>query len=138
MAPRTLLCCLAVLAPAFAGCGGEEEPADPGRPAPVTQLTVRVDPDGDGPEQARQARISCDRQAGDRGSPCAAAAKLRPADFEPTPRDVACTELFGGPETATIAGTLRRQQVDARFSRHDGCEIARWEKVSALLAEATG
>ena len=140
MAPRTLLCCLAslalALAPALAGCGGEEEPADPGRPAPMTQLTVRVDPDGDGPETAKQARILCDQEPVERGSPCAAAAKLRPADFEPTPDDVACTELFGGPETATISGMLEREQVEGRFARNNGCEIARWEKVSALLAEA--
>ena len=140
MAPRIILCCLAPLALvlAFVGCGAEEEPADTGRPAPVTQLTVRVDPDGDGPEQAKQATISCDQERAERGGPCATAGKLRPADFEPTPGDVACTELFGGPETATVAGTLRREAVDARFSRQDGCEIARWEKVSALLAEATG
>ena len=139
MAPRTRLCCLAVLALAFAGCGGDEEqPADPGRPAPATQLTVRVDPDGDGPEQAKQARVSCDPEAGERGSPCAAAGKLRPADFEPPADDVVCTQLFGGPETATISGTLARKPVEGRFSRQNGCEIARWEKVSALLAEATG
>src|SRR5215210_5399924 len=138
MAPRMLLCCLAALA--LAGCGGEEEAGDgsaAGTPAPTTQLTVRVDPDGDGPEQAKQARVSCDQGSRERGSPCAAAAKLRPADFEPTPDDVACTELFGGPQTATISGTLEREPVEGRFSRQDGCEIARWEKVSALLAEAS-
>jgi len=133
MAPRMLLCCLAALV--LAGCGGEEEAGDgSGTAAPPTQLTVRVDPDGDGPEEARQARISCDGESG--GRACAAAGKLRPADFEPTPDDVACTELFGGPETATISGTLSGKKVEGRFSRQNGCEIARWEKVSALLAEA--
>jgi hypothetical protein len=138
MAPRTLLCCLVMLA-LLAGCGGEEEAGDgsvTGQPPPTTQLTVRVDPDGDGPEKAEQARISCGLESGERGSPCAAAAQLRPAAFEPTPDDVACTELFGGPETATISGTLSGEQVEGRFSRQNGCEIARWEKVSALLAEA--
>jgi len=137
MAPRILLCCLALFA--LAGCGGEQEAGDgsvPGKPAPATQLTVRVDPDGDGPAEPKQARVLCDQEADERGSPCAAAKRLRPADFEPTPGDVACTELFGGPETATISGTLERERVEGRFSRHDGCEIARWEKVSALLAEA--
>ena len=136
MAPRTLVCCL--LALAVAGCGGEQASDDgavPGEPAPTTQLTVRVDPDGDGPEAVRQARIFCDMESRERI--CGTARDLRPKDFEPTPADVACTELFGGPETATISGTLERRKVDGRFSRQDGCEIARWEKVSPLLAEAS-
>jgi len=131
MAPRTLLCCLAVVA--LAGCGAE----DPGdKPVgPATQLTVRVDRDGKGPEPAGQARIDCEQPL--EGKACAAAARLRPADFEPVPANVACTELYGGPETARIEGTLDREQVDGRFSREDGCEIARWEKVAPLL-EAAG
>ena len=74
----------------------------------MTELTVRVDPDGEGPEPAKQAEIFCDAAAGE-GS--AAAAGLRPADFEPTPADVACTEQFGGPQTATVNGTLDRKAI---------------------------
>ncbi len=118
MAPRIVLCCLAL-----AGCGAEDDAPVPAGPAPTTQLTVRVDPDGRGPEPAKAAQVR-------------SASGLRPADFEPVPDDVACTELFGGPETATISGTLERERVEGRFSRQDGCAIARWEKVSALLAEA--
>jgi hypothetical protein len=131
MAPRILLCCLALLA--LAGCGSEGDAAAPGSPA--TQLTVRVDPDGDGPEAAREEQISCTQPP--EGAACAAAADLRPADFEPVPDDMACTQQFGGPETATVTGTLRDRDVDARFSRENGCEIARWEKVAPLL-EAAG
>ena len=100
MAPRILLCCLVL---GLAGCGEEAASDDgsaPGKPAPVTELTVRVDPDGKGPEPAKQAEIFCD--AGGNGQGCAAAAGLRPADFEPTPADVACTEQFGGPQTAKV------------------------------------
>ena len=130
MAPRILLCCLALLA--LVGCGGEDDASAPGSPA--TQLTVRVDPDGDGPEPARQERISCADSS--QGATCAAAAKLRPVDLEPVPDDMACTQQFGGPETATVTGTLRDREVDARFSREDGCEIARWDKVAPLLEGA--
>ena len=56
-------------------------------------------------------------------------------DLAPTPGDTACTQLFGGPETATIKGTIRGEAVDATFSRSDGCEIERWKRVEALLAE---
>jgi hypothetical protein len=137
MAPRTLLPCLAALVLALAGCGGEEEAGDgsaSGGTAPATQLTVRVDPDGDGPQPAKEARITCHTGGGDRG--CEAAQRLRPEHFEPTPSDVACTELYGGPEIATIEGTLQRETVSGRFSRQDGCEIARWEKVADVLGAA--
>jgi hypothetical protein len=130
MAPRILLCCLAVLA--LAGCGAESA-QDGGKPAPETQLTIRVDPDGDGPEPAEQARIACPGE----DAACAAAEQLRPADFEPAADDVACTQQFGGPQTATVSGSLAGEPVDARFSRQDGCAIARWEKVAPLL-EAAG
>jgi hypothetical protein len=116
MAPRILLCCLALV-----GCGAEEEGA---APAPATELTVRVDRDGKGPEPAKEAQV--------RSAP-----GLRLADLEPVPDDVACTQQFGGPETATISGTLDGRRVDARFARTNGCEIARWEKVAPLL-EAAG
>jgi hypothetical protein len=133
MAPRTLLCCLAVLA--LAGCGGEEEAGGgsaPDDPA-ATQLTVSVDPDGDGPEPAKRSQVTCGGGQEDRA--CDAVATLRPADFEPTPDDVACTELYGGPQTAKVSGTLDGTPVEGRFARHDGCEIARWDKLSALLGE---
>jgi hypothetical protein len=119
MAPRIVLCCLAL-----AGCGAEDDAPAPAGPAPTTQLTVRVDPDGRGPEPAKAAQVR-------------SASGLRSADFEPVPDDVACTELFGGPETATISGTLDGRPVDARFARNNGCEIARWERVAPLL-EAAG
>src|SRR5687768_15772722 len=106
MAPRIVLCWAALLA--LAGCAADELVA-----APVVQLTVRVDPDGRGAEPAREAVVSCTKPH--RTGPCAAAARLRPADFEPVPGDVACTELFGGPQTATVTGTLDGHRVDARF-----------------------
>jgi len=134
MAPRILLCCLVF---GLAGCGEESAGDDgsaSGGSAPVTELTVRVDPDGKGPEPAKQARISCD--ADGRGEGCAAAAGLRPADFEPTAADIACTEQFGGPQTAKVSGSLEGERVEGSFSRRDGCEIARWDKLAAVLEQA--
>jgi len=43
--------------------------------------------------------------------------------------------MYGGPETASIKGTLNGEHVDAKFSRTDGCEIHRWETVQPLLDE---
>jgi hypothetical protein len=130
---------LLVLALAATGCGSDdnddERPAAPPSAA-ETALVVSVDRDGEsGPMQPREAEVRC--ASGDGSPECAAAADLNTGDFEPVPGDVACTQQYGGPETATVTGTLRGEQVDATFSRTDGCEITRWDQVSGLL-EAAG
>ena len=55
----------------------------------------------------------------------------------PVEPDTACTQQFGGPETGSLRGQVRGKAIDARFSRTNGCEIARWDKVAPLL-EAAG
>lgn len=131
------LCLLLLCLAALAGCGEDDEAAAPApTPAPrLADLRISVDPDGRGPEGARTATVRC--AAPSESAACGAAARLRPRDLEPVPRDVACTQIFGGPERARVTGTLRGEPVDARFSRSNGCEIARWEAVQPLL-EAAG
>jgi hypothetical protein len=41
--------------------------------------------------------------------------------------------IYGGPQTATIVGTLRGAAVKAEFSRINGCEIARWSELAKAL-----
>ena len=125
--------CLAALV--AGGCGSDDE-EQPAGPAPqLADLTVRVDRDGRGSAQARETRVRC---AGPQDSAaCRAADALEARDFAPVPRDVACTLQYGGPQTATVKGTLRGKPVDARFSRENGCEIGRWQAAAALL-EAAG
>jgi hypothetical protein len=53
--------------------------------------------------------------------------------FAPVPKGVACTEVFGGPQVADVRGTFRGQLVKAQFTRTDGCQIARWNRVRFLL-----
>jgi hypothetical protein len=53
--------------------------------------------------------------------------------FAPLADDVACTEIFGGPQVARVHGTFRGEPVDAHFNRTDGCEIARWDKHAFLF-----
>ena len=66
----------------------------------------------------------------------AACAKLEAggrALFQPTPRGILCTDIYGGPQVAYVRGTLDGRSVWARFSRSDGCQIARWSRISFLL-----
>lgn len=124
---------LAAAALLFAACGSDEPttPATGGGSDELANFVVTVDPDGTGSEAAKELQVSC--KAPTDSDLCGAAAGLSDADLAPTKADVACTQQFGGPETATIKGTLRGEPVDASFSRSDGCEIARWDKVSPLL-----
>ncbi|MBE2318474.1 hypothetical protein DVA67_021005 [Solirubrobacter sp. CPCC 204708] len=125
---------LAVIAAlAFAACGSDEPttPATGGGSDELASLVVTVDSDGDGAEAPKELEVSC-KQPTDSDA-CGAAAGISAADLRPTADDVACTQQFGGPETATIKGAIRGEPVDASFARSDGCEISRWEKVAPLL-----
>jgi hypothetical protein len=111
-----------------AGCGASE----PSAGGSVAQLTIRLDEDGAGPAKPRELKLTCD-SAGDSRA-CGAAAGLKAADFQPVPSGRACTDLFGGPETARVSGELRGEAVAGDFKRANGCEIARWDAVADLLA----
>jgi aminoglycoside phosphotransferase (APT) family kinase protein len=49
-----------------------------------------------------------------------------------------CTQQYGGPQVAVVAGWFHGRKVSARFSRTDGCEIARWRTMAALLGGTAG
>jgi hypothetical protein len=110
----------------LAACGSEKPAAAPGG----TDLMVRVDADGNGGRPAHSVKVRCP------GTHCNATKRLERSDFAPTPAGVACSMIYGGPETATVTGTLRGTPIDAKFSRTDGCQTSRWRKVQKLLAAA--
>lgn len=123
---RTLA--LPLLAAALlAACGSETPAAAP----TATNLVVTVDPDGaHGSQPAKTVRLRCP------GAGCALTKRFTVKDFAPPRPDQACSMIYGGPETATIEGTLRGSHVQATFSRTDGCQTSRWEHVKALLGAA--
>jgi hypothetical protein len=107
---------------AAGGCGGDDDDSPGGVPA--THLRVTVWPKGpDGP--ALRHLVVCPGEALCRG--------VTEARLRPVPADVACTEIYGGPATARVRGSLDGTPVDVRFERTNGCEIARWHRNAALL-----
>ncbi|MFI2564254.1 serine protease inhibitor [Paenarthrobacter sp. NPDC018779] len=56
----------------------------------------------------------------------------------PVPADQNCTMQFGGPETATVSGSVDGTEVNRKFSRTDGCQIALWDAASVLLGASGG
>jgi hypothetical protein len=49
-----------------------------------------------------------------------------------------CTQQYGGPEEATVTGTIDGQGVSASINRRDGCGIAEWQLLTPLLGSPGG
>ena len=97
-------------------------------------LHVTVWPHGPG-ERHHAWTLRCAPSGGTlprRAAACARLGRLR-APFAPVPPNVACTQIYGGPQSALVTGTFRGRRVRARFNRRDGCEIARWDAVRFLF-----
>jgi|SRR3990170_699035 len=58
--------------------------------------------------------------------------------FAPLPKDIVCTEIYGGPQKARVVGTVAGARVWATFTRTNGCEIARWARISPWLVPPGG
>jgi Subtilisin inhibitor-like len=138
---------LTFAAVALAACGGDDAdlvtgpaptPSTSTTPTPRTSLTITVDL-GDG-STAQERTLTCDPPGGTHPRPQDACTALTAVDrvvFEPVgPSDV-CTQIYGGPETATVRGTWNGTPLDASFSRDNGCEIARWDAVVEILGAGT-
>lgn len=67
---------------------------------------------------------------------CDALSNLSPEVFDPVDPDTACAEIRGGPQTARVVGRWKHGEVDAEFSRRNGCEIARWDAIEPLRIAA--
>ena len=118
---------LAVVAVCAAGCGEDASPA--------AELEVTLWPAGmSGPMEGWTLR--CEPAGGTLPAQEQACRRLDELEdpFAPVPADVACTQIFGGPEVARVEGSYRGDRVDARFTRHNGCEIARWNRLAFLIA----
>ncbi len=105
---------------------------------PATSLTIVVHP-GEG-AAARTWTLRCGPAGGTLPRAAAACTKLAAlrAPFAPTPRGIACTQVYGGPQTARVRGVFRGAKVDATFGLGDGCEIRRFMRVGFLFPDFGG
>lgn len=97
---------------------------------------------GVGTPGGRAHTLRCHPAGGDHPDPQAACERLDALTiwgrdlFAAGPPDALCTSQYGGSATAHVTGSWAGRPVDARFSRHDGCEIARWDAFVPLLPPA--
>jgi hypothetical protein len=115
-----------VIALAIAACGDQEAAPAPAAGAAL-DLTVTIDPDGPGGEPPRRKSVECAAEG------CSG---IELADFDPVPPGTACTEIYGGPDVATVEGELLGEHVRARLTRANGCEIERFDRFADLLTGA--
>jgi hypothetical protein len=121
---------LLVLALILAGCMGENSTPQSSSPKSETHLAIEFWPQG---EDAESRRMTLDCPANSSLKACQMLTSAREDLFAPVPDDVACSEIYGGPEVAEIRGTFTGRPVNARFNRTNGCEIERWERIRFLL-----
>lgn len=68
---------------------------------------------------------------------CAALAAQGSTALPAVPPTKACTQVHGGPQTATVTGTWRQRNVTAQLNRINGCEIGRWDALTGLVPSAS-
>ena len=120
-------------AAALAGCGSDEGTQAAGPTGELANLVVTVDDDGArGRRQAASAQAQlreADRQQGLRRGRGLSGGLRR------LPGDMACTDIFGGPETASVSGELRGEAVDGDFNARTAARSRAGRRSSALLAQ---
>jgi Subtilisin inhibitor-like len=105
----------------------------------ATSLHITVWPHGPGQPGARTYTLRCAPAGGTlprRAAACSQLARFA-HPFAAIPRDAVCTQIYGGPQQALVTGRFRGRIVRTRFSRINGCEIARWDRVRLLFPGAS-
>jgi hypothetical protein len=100
-----------------------------------TSLRITVWPEGRERRAARVRTLRCGPAGGTLSRPARACRRLTALDapFRPVPEDIACTQIYGGPQEARVVGTFRGRRIWVTFRRTDGCEIGRWNRVAFLF-----
>jgi hypothetical protein len=101
---------------------------------PSAQLTVTVWPEGRG-RAAKVWTLRCGPVGGTLPGRAAACRRLAaaPRGWAPYPPTTVCSQIYAGPQVALVRGLFYGRRVSATFSRRNGCEIARWKRLSFLF-----
>jgi hypothetical protein len=107
----------------------------------TTSLRVTYSEDGEVTSKSVTWTLRCDPASGSLARPARACTRLAAGGvklFAPLRKDMVCTELYGGPQRARVVGTVDGKRVWATFTRRDGCEIDRWQRISPWLVPPGG
>jgi len=112
-------------------------------PYPISDLVIEVQPDGTATGTVSY-RLAClgdtatltgDAAPGPADSMCLALNDdpVRTRLLVGAPTDQLCTEIYGGPQLATITGTLDGEPVATSVDRANGCGIDDWDRLLSVF-----
>ena len=110
-------------------------------PQATTTLRITYWEDGSRTAASESWTLRCDPPRGTLPQPARACMRLFSSGaraFAPTPQGMACTEIYGGPQKARVVGIAAGDRVWATFARADGCQIARWNRITPWLVPPGG
>jgi len=98
-------------------------------------LRIMVWPQGKDKGRSVSWTLRCDPTGGTLPQPARACRLLKSlrSPFAPVPPTVACSQIYGGPQVALVRGTFQGRRVWATFTRTDGCQTERWNRVAFLF-----
>jgi subtilisin inhibitor-like len=127
---RTALLIAVVIA--AVGCGASQGTAGS---TPETELTISFWPQGRGTEAPERWTLRCDPAGGTLPRAAAVCRQLyaMTKPFARRAKNLVCTDQYGGPQQAVIAGTLRGDRVWVLIGMRNGCEISRAKRLAFLV-----
>ena len=123
---------LIALVIAGVGCGAGQSASGA---TPDTQLTISFWDEGREMGKPEKWVLRCDPAGGTLPRSTTACRQLDrlTKPFAPIRKDVICTDQYGGPQQAVIAGTYKGNRVWALLAARNGCEIARAKRLGFLV-----
>ena len=110
-------------------------PVEPSSSAAAAATDLRIVYE-DGAGATTTWRLTCEPPGGnhpDPGAACQALTDHGATALPPVRTDVACTDIYGGAQQASVSGVWQGRRVVSSFSRVNGCEIGRWDALRGLL-----
>jgi hypothetical protein len=137
---------LVAMATLAAACAGTGPGVPAAQPSASGSLTATEPPSTNGDdlvivaEDGRGAtvrwRLTCDPPGGDHPdaqSACDVLERIGERALPQVAKDKLCSQVYSGPEKASVTGTWKGRAVRATFSRNNSCETARWAALVPLL-----
>ncbi len=120
---------------ALVACGASSLAASAAAATSSTSLTITYWPNGSDAGVKRTATLRCDPVGGTLARRVTACRKLDGLvnPFARPRMDLVCTQQYGGPDEALIAGTFEGRRVWVRLGLADGCQIARFNRLAFLV-----